>query len=59
MFNRENTEANELKALFEFGAKCYKRGYRQATMDMLAGFGLASMIVFSVGLIEKVMTRGK
>ena len=51
MFDRETTEAKTLRELYEFGAKCYKKGYRKAVVDILAGFSIAAMMMVSVSKI--------
>lgn len=57
MSNQEITNVQTFQELYEFGAKCYKKGYRRAGVDMLAGFGLAALSFIVMGVIEKIATR--
>lgn len=57
MLNQEITNVKALQELYEFGSKCYKKGYRRAGVDILAGFGLAFIALVTIGVIEKITTR--
>lgn len=57
MSNQEITNVQALQELYEFGGKCYKKGYRRAAIDMYAGIGLVVASMFCMGLIDKIGTR--
>lgn len=57
MSNQENTNVKALQELYEFGMKCYKKGYRRATFDVYAGIGCAAIMLLSLALIDKAARR--
>lgn len=57
MPNNENTNVQALQEVFQFGSKCYKKGYRRACLELWAGIGMVVVSFICMGAIEKMATR--
>ena len=57
MSNHENDNVKTLQELYEFGQRCYKKGYRRAGIELSVGIGLAVVSLMSFSLVDKITGR--
>lgn len=57
--NKELTPVESLEAVYKFGAKCYKKGYQKACLELLAGIGLSSTLIIGPLLYNWLMDKNK
>ena len=56
--NKEITDAKVFEELYQFGAKCYKKGYRKACLEVWAGIGISATIILGLSILEKLFNSG-